>query len=164
NSRGGGCGAFAASGSRPARAVRRPSSSRPATWRSGTSDRGGSWSRTPPPRARWARPPAPSRCARRSPRPARRPRRGPPPPRPPRDPYARPLEAADHDEYDAIVLCDAAPDAGDAVRGATQGGWIVFREVDFAGGAEGCLLSVASTEGGVLTLRLDDPLYGAVAG
>ncbi|WP_248958806.1 glycoside hydrolase family 3 protein [Sphaerisporangium perillae] len=83
---------------------------------------------------------------------------------PARDPYTRPLDAADNDEYDGIVLCDAARVAGDAVRGTDPGGWIAFREVDFAGGAADCLLAVASTEGGVLTLRLGDPLFGEVIG
>ncbi|MET8160826.1 glycoside hydrolase family 3 C-terminal domain-containing protein [Sphaerisporangium sp. NPDC005289] len=83
---------------------------------------------------------------------------------PARDPYTRPLDAADNDEYDGIVLCDAARSGGDAVRGTDPGGWIAFREVDFAGGAADCLLAVSSTEGGVLTLRLDDPLYGEVIG
>ncbi|GAA1276168.1 glycoside hydrolase family 3 C-terminal domain-containing protein [Sphaerisporangium rubeum] len=83
---------------------------------------------------------------------------------PPRDPYARPLEAVDNDEYDGIVLCDAGRVTGDAVRGAVPGAWIAFREVDFAGGAAACALTVTSTEGGVVTLRLDDPLFGPVAG
>ena len=83
---------------------------------------------------------------------------------PPRDPYAGPLDAVDHDEYDGIVLCDAAPDAGDAVRAAEPGGWIAFRDVGFAGGAAACRLQAGGPEGGVLTLRLDDPLFGPVAG
>ncbi|WP_229691391.1 glycoside hydrolase family 3 C-terminal domain-containing protein, partial [Sphaerisporangium melleum] len=83
---------------------------------------------------------------------------------PARDPYTRPLEAVGNDEYDAVVLCDAARTAGDAVRAAEAGGWISFREVDFKDGAADCLLTVASSEGGVLTLRLDDPLYGEVIG
>jgi beta-glucosidase len=86
---------------------------------------------------------------------------------PARDPYARPLDAADNDEYDGIVLCAAARVAGDpadAVRGTAAGGWIAFRQVGFGLGAAACALTVASTEGGVLTLRLDDPLYGEVVG
>ncbi|WP_214412470.1 glycoside hydrolase family 3 protein [Sphaerisporangium fuscum] len=83
---------------------------------------------------------------------------------PARDPYTRPLAAADNDEYDAILLCDADRVSGDAVRGTDPGGWIAFREVDFREGAASCALSVSSTEGGVLTLRLDDPLYGDVVG
>ncbi|RCG28562.1 beta-glucosidase [Sphaerisporangium album] len=82
---------------------------------------------------------------------------------PPRDPYARPLRAADNDEYDGVVPCEAAQGAGDAVRGACAGAWIAFRDVDFAAGAAACALT-AGTEGGVLTLRLDDPLDGRVAG
>ncbi|MFC4589395.1 glycoside hydrolase family 3 protein [Sphaerisporangium corydalis] len=83
---------------------------------------------------------------------------------PARDPYARPLDAADNDEYDGIVLCDAARAAGDAVRGTDAGGWIAFREVGFLDGAASCALTVASSEGGVLTLRLGDPLFGTVVG
>ena len=85
-------------------------------------------------------------------------------PIPPRDPFAGPLDAAAHDDYDAVTLCDAALDAGDAVRSAEAGGWIAFDQVDFGARAATCLLEVASTEGGVITLRLDDPLYGTVAG
>ncbi|MFC6079965.1 glycoside hydrolase family 3 C-terminal domain-containing protein [Sphaerisporangium aureirubrum] len=83
---------------------------------------------------------------------------------PPRDPYTSPMGAADNDEYDGVVLCDAARVTGDAVRGAAPGAWIAFRDVDFGAGAAGCALTVTSTEGGVLTLRLDDPLFGPVAG
>ncbi|GAA1007013.1 beta-glucosidase [Acrocarpospora pleiomorpha] len=81
---------------------------------------------------------------------------------PPRD--LRALDAADHDEYDGIVLCDAARERGDAVRSAGPGAWIVFRDADLDGKPEQAVLSAASTEGGVLTLRLDDPLHGEVLG
>jgi len=84
---------------------------------------------------------------------------------PPRDLAAGPLDAADHDEYDGVVLCDAAPVAGDAVRSTSPGSWIAFRDCDFAEGRwSACTLAVASEEGGVITLRLDDPLTGEVAG
>ncbi|MDH2428231.1 glycoside hydrolase family 3 C-terminal domain-containing protein [Sphaerisporangium sp. TRM90804] len=83
---------------------------------------------------------------------------------PPRDPYARPVRAADNDEYDGVLLCDADRTSGDAVRATEPGAWIVFREVDFAGGAASCSLAVTSTEGGVLTLRLGDPLGGEAVG
>ncbi|WP_055481407.1 glycoside hydrolase family 3 C-terminal domain-containing protein [Sphaerimonospora mesophila] len=77
------------------------------------------------------------------------------------------LSAADNDEYEGVVLCAAAIDVGDAVRAAEAGAWIVFRDADFgdAGtGPSGCVLSVSSAEGGVLTLRLDDPLCGEAIG
>ncbi|GAA4201171.1 glycoside hydrolase family 3 protein [Microbispora amethystogenes] len=98
---------------------------------------------------------------------------------PPRVLTGRPLDAAGHDEYDGVVLCDAAPDAGDAVRSASPGAWIAFRDCDFGGepggdpegdpvpgdaGPRTCALTVSSDEGGVVTLRLDDPLTGEVAG
>ncbi|ETK32181.1 glycoside hydrolase family 3 protein [Microbispora sp. ATCC PTA-5024] len=86
---------------------------------------------------------------------------------PPRDLSARPLDAADHDEYDGVVLCDAAPEAGDAVRAAGAGAWISFRDADFGrpgAGPSTCALAVSSTEGGVVTLRVDDPLCGDVIG
>ncbi|WP_328710687.1 glycoside hydrolase family 3 protein [Microbispora hainanensis] len=96
---------------------------------------------------------------------------------PPRDLTSGPLDAADHDEYDGVVLCDAALDSGDAVRSTGPGAWIVFKDCDFGGdfgggfgggfgdqGPSACLLAVSSDEGGVVTLRLDDPLIGEVAG
>ncbi|GII03519.1 glycoside hydrolase family 3 protein [Planobispora takensis] len=79
---------------------------------------------------------------------------------PPRDAFAGRVGAADHDEYDGVELVDASRVSGDAVRSAAEGAWILFREVDFGPGAAACAVEATSTEGGVLTLRLDDPLYG----
>ncbi|MBO3749087.1 glycoside hydrolase family 3 C-terminal domain-containing protein [Streptosporangiaceae bacterium NEAU-GS5] len=73
------------------------------------------------------------------------------------------IAAADHDDYEGVTLTDAALEAGDAVRATEPGGWIAFRSCAVSS-VEGCVLDVASTEGGVLTLRLDDPLHGEVAG
>jgi len=83
---------------------------------------------------------------------------------PPREVVGRSIEAADHDEYDGIVLCDAAPEAGDAVRSAEPGAWIVFRDADLTGVPSRCALAAAGAQGGILTLRLDDPLSGDVIG
>lgn len=83
---------------------------------------------------------------------------------PPRDVFASPLDAADHDEYDGVVLCDAALDTGDAVRSAEAGAWILFRQVDLGQGVADCVFAVSGTEGGALTLRLGDPLFGDVIG
>ncbi len=83
---------------------------------------------------------------------------------PPRAPYAGPLAAVACDDYDAITLCDAALDTGDAVRSAEPGAWVAFHEVGFRSGPACCQLRVASAEGGVITLRLGDPLHGTVAG
>ncbi|MCG5219535.1 glycoside hydrolase family 3 protein [Streptosporangium sp. KLBMP 9127] len=82
---------------------------------------------------------------------------------PPRDAFAGPIEAADNDEYDGVTLVDAAKERGDAVRSDAAGGWIRFGGVDFGAGASACQLTASSTEGAVLTLRLDDPLLGQVA-
>ncbi|GAA3444237.1 glycoside hydrolase family 3 protein [Planomonospora venezuelensis] len=82
---------------------------------------------------------------------------------PPRDVLAGPVSAAGHDEYDAVTLVDASKPSGDAVRSDAEGAWILFREVDFGAGAAACAVEATSTEGGVLTLRLDDPLYGPAA-
>ncbi|WP_214111291.1 glycoside hydrolase family 3 protein [Acrocarpospora catenulata] len=73
------------------------------------------------------------------------------------------LDAADCDEYDGIVLCDAAKERGDAVRSAGPGAWIQFQDAELTGHTTAAL-TAASTEGGVLTLRLDDPLHGEVLG
>lgn len=74
-------------------------------------------------------------------------------------PRRGPLRAADHDEYDAITFTEASRERGDAVRADTEGAWILFRQVDLTGAAS-CLAVLGSTEGGVLTLRIGDPLYG----
>src|SRR5690606_29806060 len=83
---------------------------------------------------------------------------------PPRDPSAGPVRAVDHDEYDGITLVDASRESGDAVRAREAGGWIRFQSVDFGAGASSCVITAGSTEGAVVTLRLDDPLFGKVAG
>lgn len=83
---------------------------------------------------------------------------------PPRDPYAGPIRAVDHDEYDGITLVDASRESGDAVRAREAGGWIRFQAVDFGTGASSCVITAGSTDGAVVTLRLDDPLFGEVAG
>ncbi|MEU4571967.1 glycoside hydrolase family 3 C-terminal domain-containing protein [Nonomuraea sp. ATR24] len=69
------------------------------------------------------------------------------------------LRAVDHDSYDAVTFTDAARENGEAVRAETEGAWILFRQVDLTGAAS-CLAVAGSTEGGVITLRLGDPLYG----
>ncbi|MFI9589426.1 fibronectin type III-like domain-contianing protein [Nonomuraea sp. NPDC052265] len=71
------------------------------------------------------------------------------------------LRAADHDEYDAITFVDEAKVAGDAVRSEAEGAWILFRQVDLTGVAA-CVARAGSAEGGVVTVRLGDPLYGDV--
>lgn len=83
---------------------------------------------------------------------------------PDRDPYQRPLWAAEHDAYAGIDLLDEARDApGDVVAAAEPGAWIEFAQVDFAAGAAR-VQAVVSGGPGILTLRLDDPLDGPVAG
>jgi beta-glucosidase len=83
---------------------------------------------------------------------------------PDRDPYRRPLWAIEFDDYAGIVLRDESPDtAGDVVGAAEPGAWISFERVDFGAGAAR-VRAVASGGPGTLTLRLDDPLDGPVAG
>ncbi|WP_336207631.1 glycoside hydrolase family 3 C-terminal domain-containing protein [Nonomuraea sp. LPB2021202275-12-8] len=69
------------------------------------------------------------------------------------------LRAVDHDEYDAVTFTDAGRESGEAVRAETEGAWILFRQVDLTGAAS-CLAVAGSTEGGMITVRLGDPLYG----
>jgi beta-glucosidase len=83
---------------------------------------------------------------------------------PPRAALAGPISGVDHDEYDSVAFVDAAKVSGDAVRSTTEGAWILFRSVDLGAGATSCVVRAAGTEGGVITLRLDDPLYGPVIG
>ncbi|WP_312882666.1 carbohydrate-binding protein [Streptosporangium album] len=83
---------------------------------------------------------------------------------PPRAALAGPISAVDHDEYDAVAFVDAARVSGDAVRSTAEGAWILFRSVDLGAGVAACAARATGVEGGVITLRLDDPLYGPVAG
>ncbi|MEV4833107.1 glycoside hydrolase family 3 C-terminal domain-containing protein [Nonomuraea sp. NPDC049486] len=69
------------------------------------------------------------------------------------------LRAVDHDEYDAVTFTEASRENGDAVRADAEGAWILFRQVDLNGAAS-CLAVLGSTEGGMITLRIGDPLYG----
>ncbi|GAA3242810.1 glycoside hydrolase family 3 C-terminal domain-containing protein [Nonomuraea helvata] len=69
------------------------------------------------------------------------------------------LRAAAHDEYDAITFVDETKVDGDAVRSDAEGAWILFRQVDL-GAATTCVATAGSTEGGVITVRRGDPLYG----
>jgi beta-glucosidase len=83
---------------------------------------------------------------------------------PDRDPYGRPVWAIEYDDYAGIVLLDESPDAaGDVVGAAEPGAWISFEKVDFGAGAAS-VRAAASGGPGILTLRLDDPLDGPVAG
>lgn len=74
-------------------------------------------------------------------------------------PQRGPLRAACHDEYDAITFVDETRTDGDAVRSDAEGAWILFRQVDLTGHAT-CVATAGSTEGGMITIRLGDPLYG----
>ncbi|MEV0197629.1 glycoside hydrolase family 3 C-terminal domain-containing protein [Nonomuraea sp. NPDC050691] len=76
-------------------------------------------------------------------------------------PRTGPLRAMDHDEYDAVAFVDADPVAGEAVRSEAEGAWIAFRQVDLAGVAS-CAVTAGSADGGMITLRLGDPLHGEV--
>ncbi|MGW0801901.1 glycoside hydrolase family 3 C-terminal domain-containing protein [Nonomuraea sp. NPDC002799] len=69
------------------------------------------------------------------------------------------LRAADHDEYDAITFVDESKLDGDAVRSDVEGAWILFRQVDLTGSLT-CVAEAGSTEGGMITIRRGDPLYG----
>ncbi len=69
------------------------------------------------------------------------------------------LRGADHDEYDAITFVDETRVDGDAVRSEVAGAWILFREVDLTG-VTSCVAEAGSTEGGMITIRRGDPLYG----
>ncbi|MFI7638532.1 glycoside hydrolase family 3 C-terminal domain-containing protein [Nonomuraea sp. NPDC049400] len=69
------------------------------------------------------------------------------------------LRAAAHDEYDAITFVDETKVDGDAVRSDAEGAWLLFRQVDL-GAATTCVATAGSTEGGVITIRRGDPLYG----
>jgi beta-glucosidase len=86
-----------------------------------------------------------------------------------RDPMAGRLWAADNDDYAGMVPTDQA-DGRDAVGAAVDGGWLAFTEVDFGSGPTAVTARVAhratdaGSTGSTLTLRLDDPLAGPVAG
>jgi beta-glucosidase len=83
---------------------------------------------------------------------------------PDRNPYDRPLWAIECDDYAGVVLLDESPAAtGDVVAAAERGAWISFEKVSFGTGAAR-VQAVVSAGPGTLTLRLDDPLDGPVAG
>ncbi|MFG1703396.1 glycoside hydrolase family 3 C-terminal domain-containing protein [Nonomuraea sp. M3C6] len=69
------------------------------------------------------------------------------------------LRAADHDEYDAVTFVDETKVDGDAIRSDAEGAWILFRQVDLTGSAQ-CVATAGSAEGGMITIRRGDPLYG----
>ncbi|MEO3873622.1 glycoside hydrolase family 3 C-terminal domain-containing protein [Nonomuraea sp. B12E4] len=69
------------------------------------------------------------------------------------------LRAADHDEYDAVTLVDETKTDGEAVRSDAEGAWIVFRQVDLTGSTR-CVATAGGAEGGMITIRCGDPLYG----
>ncbi|MBF8185416.1 glycoside hydrolase family 3 C-terminal domain-containing protein [Nonomuraea sp. K274] len=73
------------------------------------------------------------------------------------------LRGAEHDEYDAITFVDETKVDGDAVRSCAEGAWILFRQVDLTGSMT-CVATAGSAEGGMITVRLGDPLYGQVIG
>jgi beta-glucosidase len=83
---------------------------------------------------------------------------------PPRD-LSGGVNAADFDDYGAVVLVDADPVRGDAVRATGPGAWVCFREVDFTG-ATALRVSVAHLLAGPVGVvaRLDDPLDGEALG
>jgi beta-glucosidase len=83
---------------------------------------------------------------------------------PPRDLSAG-VDAADFDDYGAVVLVDADPVRGDAVRATGPGAWVCYRDVDLAAGTE-LQLSVAHLVAGPVRVlaRLDDPLDGEALG
>ncbi|MFV2011579.1 MULTISPECIES: glycoside hydrolase family 3 C-terminal domain-containing protein [unclassified Micromonospora] len=98
----------------------------------------------------------------------------------PRDPLAGPLWAADNDDYAGTAPADH-PEGRDAVGAAEDGGWIAFTDVDFDSGPTAVTARVAhrppregagadpgaagrAADGSTVTLRLDDPLAGPVAG
>ncbi|WP_171055320.1 MULTISPECIES: glycoside hydrolase family 3 protein [unclassified Nonomuraea] len=74
-------------------------------------------------------------------------------------PQSGPLRAACHDEYDAITFVDETKEDGDAVRSDAEGAWILFRQVDVTGRVS-CVATAGSAEGGMITIRRGDPLYG----
>ncbi|MFI6476766.1 glycoside hydrolase family 3 C-terminal domain-containing protein [Nonomuraea sp. NPDC050663] len=76
-------------------------------------------------------------------------------------PRTGPLDAMDHDDYDAITFVAASRERGEAVKAEADGAWVRFRQVDLKG-ARSCEIEAGSTEGGVITLRRDDPLGGQV--
>jgi beta-glucosidase len=83
---------------------------------------------------------------------------------PDRDPYGRPLWSFEYDDYAGIRLLDeSASTSGDVVAAAEPGAWISFEKVDFGTGAAS-VRAVTSGGPATLTLRLDDPLDGPVAG
>jgi beta-glucosidase len=85
---------------------------------------------------------------------------------PPRDALAGPIAAVSYDDYFGVDLLDSSPTGGDSVSAAEMGAWLAFEGIDFGAGASACSarVSAADDRAAVITLRLDDPLQGAVIG
>jgi beta-glucosidase len=75
---------------------------------------------------------------------------------PPRDPLAAPVRAGDYDESAGTAMLT------DAVVARTPGAWLRFADVDLSGPLAHVVVEVSSTVRARLTLRADDPVFGAV--
>ena len=79
------------------------------------------------------------------------------------------LRAANHDEYAGTTLVPESRATGDAVASTEPDGWIAFRDVNFDSGASTATVRVRmgspqGSDSATLTLRLDNPFDGPVAG
>jgi beta-glucosidase len=81
---------------------------------------------------------------------------------PPRS-LSRETRAINFDDYRGVDLVDESKEFGDAV-GATEGGWLLFADVDLSRRGTAFSAEVASAGGGSIEVRLDDPVGGRVLG
>jgi len=73
------------------------------------------------------------------------------------------LRLIDNDGYAGTTPTAVDGDPGEAVRSVTAGAWAVFDDVDLDGGLQRVSATASSPgDGGAITLRLGDPLSGAV--
>jgi beta-glucosidase len=75
----------------------------------------------------------------------------------------RETRAINFDDHRGVDLVDESKAFGDAI-GATDGDWLLFAGVDLRRRATAFSAEVASTVGGSIEVRLDDPVGGRLLG
>jgi len=75
----------------------------------------------------------------------------------------RETRAINFDDHRGVDLVDESKAFGDAI-GATDGDWLLFADVDLSRRATAFSAEVASTVGGSIEVRLDDPVGGRLLG
>lgn len=73
-----------------------------------------------------------------------------------RDPY-QDIRAENYDDYQGVIIDEDRETGGNSVAPTDAGGWIAFKDMDFASGASRFEARVSSTSGAQIEVRLDSP-------